>query len=687
MTTILGVDLGTNASAAAALVGGKVRLIASPDMRRTGKPFPSVVSFFDDGSCLIGVPASEQAVYNPRGTVSNVKREMGTWRKIDVLDRSVTPEFVSALLLMKMRVDAESFLNERITQAVVTIPANFNDAQRQATMTAGRIAGLNVVRLLQEPVAAAIAYGLHNLSEPSKILVFDMGAGTLDVSVLEADGGFFEVLATEGSSRVGGMDMTRAVADWISEHVRQRRGGGDSAPPPPPPDDQSRQALLETADRVKAELSESPAARFDVDAAHGTSVSVELTREVFDGLIGAVLAECRDVIMRALAGAGLAPADIDRVILVGGPGRIPAVRRMLAETVGEPERDVDPYFAVASGAAIHGSVLDDDPNLPVLYGGLVLSEVTPLDLAEEAQVDGDVVPVIMIPKNTHYPTSRTMTFFVNKLMQTEVKIGAWQGDFERSPGFVNAVSLGSFMLSGLRSMQQNEVEVTYGLDGSGMLTVDAAEIGTGNRQSLHVSRTWGRSGAAAELGYEGEGPEEPESGAEEMRAHEKRYRDVLSPYERPVDDWPVERPARGGGMAWMCGCLDDARGIILNHHAGTPPGFFDAARFELFLQDDMQYAYAYIELPGGPAYRIGIHRLFEEHTRENRRSLVITLVHELLHAVHPDWGHDRIRPEERRLANLAGYFDTYVEKERAFLSGRMAFCNNSGRVSGRRVLC
>ena len=679
MMRVLGVDLGTSGSAAAVLIDGKIQLVASPDMRRSAKPFPSVASFFEDGGCLIGTPALEQAAYNPHGTISNVKRDMGTGRQIEAFGKKFTPQFISALFLMKMKVDAEAFLNEKITKAVITIPANFNDIQRQATMDAGRIAGLDVVRLLPEPIAAAMSYGLHLVTEPSKILVFDMGAGTLDVSVIEVDSGFFEVISTAGSTRVGGIDMDAAISEWLLEETAKRHGKK-------PSDKQSLAHVGAIASRIKLDLSERDEVSFDDEVGDSFKISGKIARTTFDGLIGGLLSECRDVIMSALDGAGLTPADIDKAVMVGGPSKVPAIRRLLSDTVREPESGIDPYFAVASGAAIEGGVLANDENLPELYQGLTLLGVTPLDLAEEAQKDGVTKPIVMIPKNTPYPTSHTMTFYVNKIMQTEVKIGVWQGNFETNPEFIGNVNLGTFTLRGLRPACQNEVEVTYEIDSDGILTVHAKEVGTDTEYDLTVDRAWEQEGAAAELGYED--PEQCDKDTKGLQSHENRYRDVMSPYEIPIEEQNVRPAGNDSSMSWMCQCLADAKNIIKSHHAGLDPAFFDASKFELLLQDDMQYAYAYIHLSGGPVYQIGIHPSFIRHTRENQRSLVVTLVHELLHAIHPDWGHNKIRPEERRLANLAGYFDTYVEKERMFLGGRMSFCNNATmNVSGRRIWC
>ena len=328
-------------------------------------------------------------------------------------------------------------------------------------------------------------------------------------------------------------------------------------------------------------------------------------------------------------------------------------------------------------------MLANEGNLPELYQGLTLLSVTPLDLAEEARKDGIVEPIVMIPKNTPYPTSYTQTFYVNKIMQTEVKIGIWQGDFEVNPGFIGNVNLGSFMLRGLRPASNNEVKVTYEIDGDGILTVHAKEIGTDIEHDLTIDKIWEQESAVAQLSYT------PEDDSDDMESYENQYRDVMSPYEIPIERKQVKSKPPNHDMSWMCRCLSDAKNIIKKHHVNLDPAFFDVSKFELFIQDDMQYAYAYIHLSDDPIYQIGIHPLYLKHTRETQRSLVITLVHELLHAVRPDWDHDKIRPEERKLANLAGYYDTYVESERMFLSGRMSFCNNnmSKNMTGASITC
>ena len=674
---VLGIDLGTSSSAAAVLVDGKIQIIPSSEKNMsTIKPFPSVVSFFGDSGCLIGSAASEQSVYNPKGTIFNIKRKMGTGEKIKVFDNEYPPEFISALLLMKIKIDAEKLLNEKVTKAVITVPANFNDVQRQATKDAGKIAGLEIVRLMTEPVAAAVAYGIHKAVNPEKILVFDMGAGTLDVSFVEVDGGLFEVIATSGPTNIGGINMDEEVENWLLSEFK--RWNPDSSP-----DEHSRSQVRELAKRLKAELSEKEQISYDEVLTFGGSQSMfsgKITRRLFEDLIGHIITESQMTINQVLKDAEITPSGIDKVILVGGPTKIPAIRKMIARTVKEPEEDVDPDFAVSVGAAIEGAILANEQNMPVLYRGLTLLNVTPLDLGEEAREKGQHRIVLMIPKNTPYPTEYTRTFFVNNLMQTEVKVGVWQGDFEIDPGFAGNVNIGTFTMYGLQPGTQNEIEITYGIDDDGILTVRAREIGTNTEQELVVDRAWANSRAAPQLEYV----------KKEMGDFEKKYRNVLSPYEIPADAHVINNYAgESRELGWMCKCLSEAKNILKTHHRDFDPAFFNTARFELFLQLDMQYAFAYIQLTGGPVYPIGIHNMLKENTRENQRSLVITLVHELLHAIHPYWGHNRIRPEERRLANLAGYFDTYREKEIKFLSGQMSLCNNSMTDMDKRarILC
>lgn len=680
---VLGIDLGTSSSAAAMMINGKIQLISFSDKHSTTvKPFHSVVSFFEDGSCLIGKPALEQSSYNPKGTVFNVKRMMGSGQTIHVFNKSYLPQFISALLIMQMKISAEKLLNETITKAVITVPAYFNDNQRQATRDAGKIAGLNVIQVLNEPVAASIAYGLNRLEDPTKILVFDMGAGTLDVSILEVDKNFFEVLATTGDTNLGGINIDEIISAWLLDEIKKIKPNAVF-------DELSKLQIMQLAESIKIRLSDETILDFVEDIALTDShidLPISITREKFDSMIESILERSKVCILDALKGAHLTSDKIDRVILVGGPVKIPVIRKMISSFIREPELDVDSIFTVASGAAIQGAVLSDDRNLPVTYQNLMLLNKTPLDLGEHAKKSGLDIIQLMIPKNTTYPTEFTDVFYVNKIMQTEVMISVWQGNFEKNIDFIGNVNIGQFRLSGLREGVKNEIEVTYKIDADGIISVTAHELDGKAHGELTIDK----------MGNSVIPPPELEFAQEEVEKIEKKHRrDMMSPYEIPVDEYEFASQEVSNQYSneygWVCGCLSKAINIIKTHHNHPEynQDFFNIARFEIFLQLDMQYAYAYIQLTGGPVYPIHIHNSLKENSVQNERILVVTLVHELLHAIHPDWGHNKIRPAERRLANLALYFDAYREMEIKFLSGKMSLCNNSmtNREQKIRIQC
>lgn len=668
---VLGIDLGTSRSAAAAMIDGKIQLVSSLNEDSVdAKPFHSVVSFFEDGGCLIGKHALEHSSYNPKGTVFNVKRLMGSGETIHALKKSYLPQFISALLIMDMKIKAEKLFNQTITEAVITVPAYFNDNQRQATRDAGKIAGLNVIQVLNEPVAASIAYGFNRLEKPTKILVFDMGAGTLDVSILEVDENFFEVLCTTGDTTLGGINIDEIISKFLLDEIKKMK-------PNEIIDELSNLQITQLAESIKIRLSEETSLDFIEDIALTDThmdLSVSITREQFDSMIEHILEKSKVCIVDALKGANLTSDQIDKVILVGGPVKIPAIRQMISDFIREPESDIDSTFTVASGAAIQGAVLSDDRNLPVTYQNLTLLNKTPLDLGEHAKKNGEDIIQLMIPKNYAYPTEFTDVFYVNKPMQTEVSISIWQGDFKKNPGFQNNVNIGQFWLRGLRQGIEKEIEVTYRIDADGIISVIAYEI-EGNAHDELVIDKMGNSVIP---------PPELEFAHEEIEKIEKKHRRyTMSPYETPVDDYEFASTAVSTeytkDYGWVCGCLAKAIDIIKNHHNHPEyhPDFFDTARFEIYLQLDMQYAYAYIQLTGGPVYPIHIHNALKDNSEQNQKILVVTLVHELLHAIHSDWGHNKIRPAERRLANLAMYFDAYREMEIKFLSGKMSLCNNS----------
>lgn len=681
MVKVLGIDLGTSNSAAAVIVDGEIKIIPSSDKKsNTFKPFPSVVSFFEDGTKLIGAYALEQSIYNPKGTIFNAKRKIGSMENFEIFGKEYLPQFISALVLLKMKIDAENFLREKISRAVITIPANFNDNQRLATREAGMIAGLDVIRLLPEPVAAAVAYGLGKLREPTKVLVFDMGAGTLDVSILDIDNSFFEVVATGGNSGLGGIDMDRELATHLTNELRRQNNTSYDI------DDNVSLQLNLLAEKVKIELSEVSVVkvnqRFFLNNIE-TPLELEIIREQFEKMIEPILKKSEGCILQVLSDKNIAKEKIDKVILVGGPAKIPAIRNMVTKLLKEPESGIDPAFSVAIGAAIEGAVLADDKDLPVLYQGLTLLNVTPLDLGEQAVTIGrmgkEKVIKLMIPKNTTYPTEVTQKFYKQYPISPKIEISVWQGDFKGGYDFASSVNLGKFWLY-VPQREGLEIEVTYKIDANGILTVSAVEISTGNRDELKIEKIGGAVIPPPQL----------EAIEEEITEFEKEYRrtssDVLSPYERPVQ----ENYAQGGEYKWMCNCLNDAKMIINAYHKGYDcKEFLSKSQFELFIQLDKQYAYGYIGLGMHPYYPIGIHNALKEDTMENRRMLIVVLVHELLHAIHPDWGHDFIRPEEAKLANLAGLYDALRNMERLFLSGKMSFCNNHGSMSQRsiRVKC
>jgi len=670
---ILGIDLGTSSSAAEIIIDGEPHKIPSFEKNtRTIKPFPSVVSFDQNGNILVGSDALEQATYNPHGTIFNVKRKMGSRVPIKIFDKLYQPEFISGLILMKIKLDAERDLEEKITKCVITVPANFNHNQRQATKDAASIAGLDAIRLMNEPVAASLAYGLHKIEGSAKILVFDMGAGTLDVSVIDVNDGFFEVLATSGPTTLGGINMNEKIILWLKELVKEQNTN-------PVLDELVTFQLQEISERLKLELSTKNSISFDekiTSDKNQLNLSGILSREVFEDMIQPVLEQSKTVISQILNEANLKSTGIDRVIPIGGPTKIPIVKSMLTESIKIPEEGVDPDLSVAIGAAIQGATMNGDPKLPVLYQGLTLLNVTSLDFGEEAQRKGQRSIELMIPKNTPYPTEYTKTFWNNKLMVDISPISIWQGeDFKLKPSFADNVNIGHFVLRDLQMGIQNEIEVTYSMDADGILTVSAQEIGGDSAGEITI-----------EVDYDGQSPPQLGQAKKDLDEFEKKYRsNTISPYEIPVDQYVPDTDSNSEKYCWMCDSLNKAIEIIKTHHKEFNKSFFDTAKFELSLQLEKQYVYAFIQLTGSSTYPISIHNSLKEKTDSNQRMLVVILVHELLHAIHPDWGHDKIRPAEKRLANLAGYYDAIHDMEILFLSGKMSMCNNEMSTADRRV--
>ncbi|MEM3037730.1 MAG: molecular chaperone DnaK, partial [Nitrososphaerota archaeon] len=440
MAKAIGIDLGTSNSAAAVVIGGRPSLIPSAEgVTLYGKAFPSYVAFTKDGQLLVGEPARRQAVTNPEGTVTGFKRKMGTDYRFRLHGKEFTPQQLSAFLLQKIKRDAEAFLGEEVKEAVITVPAYFNDNQRQATKDAAEIAGLKVLRIINEPTAAALAYGLDKLEKEMKILVFDFGGGTLDVTIMEFGGGVFEVRATSGDTQLGGRDMDEAIVNYLVSRFRQETGIDLTKDPV------AMNRLREAAERAKIELSNVYETEINLpfiahDASGPKHFSHVLTRAKLEELVAPIIERCRGPIEQALRDANLRPEDIEKIILVGGPTRMPVVREFLKRVLGkEPELGIDPMECVAAGAAIQAAILTGE-----LKGkDIVLLDVTPLTLGVEV-LGGLVEP--LIERNTTIPVRRSKIFTTAADFQTSVEIHVVQGE---RPMAADNVSLGRFTLDGI----------------------------------------------------------------------------------------------------------------------------------------------------------------------------------------------------------------------------------------------
>ena len=475
MSKIIGIDLGTTNSCVAVMEGGKPVVIANTEGARTT---PSVVAFTKTGERLVGEPAKRQAVTNAEKTISSIKREMGTDYKKEIDGKKYSPQEISAMILQKLKADAEGYLGEKVSEAVITVPAYFNDAQRQATKDAGKIAGLEVKRIINEPTAAALAYGLDNEKE-QKIMVYDLGGGTFDVSIIEIGDGVIEVLSTSGNNRLGGDDFDQKITDWMLDEFKKAEGVDLST------DKMALQRLKEAAEKAKKELSSATTTNINLPFITATAegpkhFDMNLSRAKFDELTHDLVEKTAEPVQNALRDAGLTAADLGQVLLVGGSTRIPAVQDKVKQLTGkEPSKSLNPDECVALGASIQGGKLAGDAGA----GEILLLDVTPLSLSIETMGG---IATKLIERNTTIPTKKSQTFTTAADNQTAVDINVVQG--ERQFARDNK-SLGQFRLDGIPPARRGvpQIEVTFDIDANGIVNVSAKDLGTGKEHHITIT--------------------------------------------------------------------------------------------------------------------------------------------------------------------------------------------------------
>ena len=485
MGKIIGIDLGTTNSCVAVMEGGQPTVIANTEGARTT---PSVVAFTKTGERLVGEPAKRQAVTNANRTISSIKREMGTDYKVDIDGKKYSPQEISAMILQKLKADAEGYLGEKVTEAVITVPAYFNDAQRQATKDAGKIAGLDVKRIINEPTAAALAYGLDNEKE-QKIMVYDLGGGTFDVSIIEIGDGVIEVLSTAGNNRLGGDDFDQMITDYMLADFKAKEGVDLSG------DKMALQRLKEAAEKAKKELSSATTTNINLPFITATSegpkhFDMNLTRAKFDELTRDLVDKTAEPVRRALSDAGITAADLGQVLLVGGSTRIPAVQEEVKRLTGkEPSKSLNPDECVAIGASVQGGKLAGDAGA----GDILLLDVTPLSLSIETMGG---VATRLIERNTTIPTKKSQIFSTAADNQTAVDINVVQGERQFAK---DNKSLGQFRLDGIPPAPRGvpQIEVTFDIDANGIVNVSAKDLGTGKEQ--HITITAGSNMSDADI--------------------------------------------------------------------------------------------------------------------------------------------------------------------------------------------